>query len=229
MERINEWQYGLQQLVEAQLQAGSLSAVFAVFAVLATHVLGCGGSGETAGAGDSDSVDAAAPDSDPEVVAEPRRQIPEFRAPVLGGGEFASEDLQGRIVVIDFWATWCLPCEETVPELNAFYEAHREEGIEVLGISIDDAGEEVVAEWIAKHAVRYPILLSDVGLAQRFAAPGFPATYFVAPDGTTTAPHVGYLDRADLEASLALVKSYWRAVGSLEAQASPRVGRSPDG
>jgi thiol-disulfide isomerase/thioredoxin len=170
-----------------------------------------------------------APASKPAASAEPRLPMPDFRLPRLGGGELASEDLHGRFLVIDFWATWCLPCEETVPELNAFHEAHREEGIVVVGISIDEGGEEVVAEWIAKHQVRYPILLSDVGLAQRFAAPGFPATYFVAPDGTTGAPHVGYLDRGDLEASLARVQAYWSSVSGLEAQASPRVGRSPDG
>jgi len=137
-------------------------------------------------------------------------------------------DLRGRIVVLDFWATWCLPCLETIPELNAFYDAHREEGIEVFGISVDQDGEEVVAEWVAEHGVRYPILLADIGLAQRFAAPGFPATYFVAPDGTMGAPLLGGLDRADLEQSLAGVRAYWKAVGTLEAQASPRGGRSPD-
>jgi thiol-disulfide isomerase/thioredoxin len=176
----------------------------ALLGVLPLFAGGCG-SGDQAAMGST-------PDEGGEAaMAAERRPAPDFRLPRLGGGEVAFDDLRGRIVVIDFWATWCLPCEETVPELNAFYDAHREEGVEVIGISIDEEGEDVVAEWIARHGVRYPILLGDVGLAQRFAAPGFPATFFVAPDGTITDPHVGYLDRGDLEQSLALTLAYARA------------------
>jgi peroxiredoxin len=195
-------------------------------AATALLALACG----PGGSGDPE-VDAisGAPLDEVAATFEQRRPAPDFRLPRLGGGEIAFEDLRGHIVVIDFWATWCLPCEATVPEINAFYDAHRAEGVEVVGISIDDAGEAVVAEWIEQHRVRYPIALADVGLAQRFAAPGFPATYFVAPDGTIAEPHVGYLDRADLESSLARVRAYWSAVGKLDAQASPRAGRSPDG
>ncbi|MEE2665808.1 MAG: TlpA disulfide reductase family protein [Myxococcota bacterium] len=196
-------------------------------ALLAAGVLaalGCSGdAGEPSDPGGVGSEATAAA-----AIVEPRRPAPDFRQPRLGGGEVALQALRGRIVVLDFWATWCLPCLETIPEINAFYDAHREEGIEVFGISVDEDGEEVVAEWIAKHRVRYPILLADIGLAQRFAAPGFPATYFIAPDGTMADPLLGDLDRADLEQSLARVRAYWRAVGRLDPQASPRAGRSPD-
>lgn len=178
------------------------------------------------GCGDAPSAPVSEP---PELEVPARRQAPAFELPRLGGGEVSSEALAGRILVIDFWATWCLPCEATVPELNAFYQAHREEGVEVYGISIDEGGEQLVAKWIAEHEVDYPILMSDVGLAQRFGAPGFPATFVLAPDGTIQDLHVGYLERSDLEASLTAVRSYWKAVGELEAQAAPRVGRSPDG
>jgi hypothetical protein len=77
--------------------------------------------------------------------------------------------------------------------------------------------------------VRYPILLSDVGLAQRFGAPGFPTTFVVAPDGTIEGLHVGYFDRSDLEHSLAAVRAYRSAVDKLEARVPSSPRRSPDG
>jgi len=200
----------------------------ASFAIALSCVLAACSVGEDADGASAAGESAAAGDTPGQGHTEERRRpLPSFRLATLAGGEVGSEDLHGKIVVIDFWATWCLPCEETVPELNAFYDAHRADGVEVLGISIDEDTESVVGEWIAKHAVRYPILLGDVGLAQRFAAPGFPATYFVAPDGTMSDPHVGYLDRADLEESLARVRSYADAVRRVQAQAAPRTGRFP--
>jgi cytochrome c biogenesis protein CcmG/thiol:disulfide interchange protein DsbE len=140
---------------------------------------------------------------------------PEFFLPKLGGGDVALADLEGKIVIIDFWATWCGPCEESIPVLNEFYEAHRASGVEVYGIATDADGLEVVAPWIAERDVRYPILIGDYELAQQFGAPGLPVSFVVAPDGRVIDRHIGFIEVADLEQSLALVRSYWRASQSL--------------
>ena len=132
-----------------------------------------------------------------------RDLAPDFTLPTMHGGTVTLSELRGKTVVIDFWATWCPPCEFQVPELNAFYEAHGNSGaVEVLGISVDTEGPEVVGEWILDKKVRYPILLGDADLAQRFGALGFPTLVIVAPDGTIEERHVGLIERAQLEEAL---------------------------
>jgi len=129
---------------------------------------------------------------------------PDFSLPKLGADERVElAALRGKTVIIDFWATWCPPCEFQVPELNAFYEAHLEEGdVEVLGISVDTEGPEVVGAWAAEKQVRYPILLGSDDLARRYGAVGFPTLIVVTPEGTVDSRHVGLIERAELEEAL---------------------------
>ena len=171
----------------------SLNRVCALSLVLAV-VVGCGADSEGgAGAGE------------PGVAAEePLDLAPNFTLKDMNGGDVTLSDLKGKTVVIDFWATWCPPCEFQVPELNAFWQAHREDGdVAVLGISVDTEGPEVVGAWIAEKGVDYPILLGDDDLARRFGAMGFPTLVIVAPNGSVDSRHVGLIEHGDLEEALA--------------------------
>ena len=128
---------------------------------------------------------------------------PEFSLPTLSGEIVTLASLRGKTVVIDFWATWCAPCEFQIPVLNEFYAAHREAGdVEVLGISVDeDSGEEVKA-WTEERGVTYPILMGDDALARRYGAVGFPALAIVSPQGEIVVRHMGVVDMETLEAGL---------------------------
>jgi thiol-disulfide isomerase/thioredoxin len=117
-------------------------------------------------------------------------------------------DLRGKTVVLDFWATWCPPCEFQVPELNKLSAAHRERGdVVVIGVSVDTDGPSVVKPWIEKHGVEYTVVLGSVELAERFGAVGFPTLAVVTPDGRIGSLHVGLIEHAALEELVAQIVS----------------------
>ena len=125
---------------------------------------------------------------------------PNFTLLDLAGNSVTLSDYLGKTVVVDFWATWCVPCVYQIPELNTLWEAHRDRGdLVVLGIAIDVDGAEVVGPWIAEKNVTYPILLGDELLAQKYGAPGFPTLFVIRPDGAVNSMHVGLIERDELE------------------------------
>jgi thiol-disulfide isomerase/thioredoxin len=71
-------------------------------------------------------------------------------APLLNGGTFSSEAQKGRVLLINFWATWCAPCRAEMPELDAYYRAHRDAGFEMLALSVDDPADEARVRDAAK-------------------------------------------------------------------------------
>ena len=137
---------------------------------------------------------------------------PGFTLPDLAGREVSLASLRGRVVVIDFWATWCAPCVFQIPVLNEFWAAHRADGVEVLGIAVDVEGSDVVRSFVEEHGVRYPILLGSESLARDFGALGFPTLFVLGRDGRIATVHTGVIDGETLEAAVASARAMPGAV-----------------
>jgi thiol-disulfide isomerase/thioredoxin len=147
---------------------------------------GCPGSAPDGGEGEKSRVSAS--------------PAPEFSLSDLEGNEVRLSALRGRVVVIDFWATWCAPCVFQIPVLNALHEQHAGDGgVVVLGVSVDLDGDAVVRDFAVEHGVKYTILLGDESLAREFGALGFPSLFVIAPDGSVDSSHVGVVDTDALE------------------------------
>ena len=149
--------------------------------------------------------DGGSPTSPANASGRAARPAPDFTLPDLQGKDVSLADFRGKIVVLDFWATWCLPCIYQVPVLNEFWSAHQESGdVVVIGVAIDVEGAEIVAPWIEEHGVEYQIVIGDEGLARKFGAMGFPTLAVITPDGRIDSLHVGIMELEELESLVAL-------------------------
>ena len=127
-------------------------------------------------------------------------KLPDFRLErVDAPGSVASADFQGKVLLVNFWATWCPPCRQEIPSLIRLQDLFRDRGFVVLGLSVDQDGREVVARFIAKMKTNYPVALatSDVGRAFGFVL-GIPTSFLVNRNGDMVKTYTGYVSEAQL-------------------------------
>ena len=133
---------------------------------------------------------------------------PDFSLPNLAGQPVRLADFRGKIVIIDFWATWCPPCIFQVPELNKFWKTHQAAGdVMVIGVAVDADGVEVVGPWAEEQGIEYTIVIGDESLAREYGALGFPTLVIVTPEGNVDSLHVGLIEVSELEALIAPFQS----------------------
>ena len=124
----------------------------------------------------------------------------------LAGAPRSLSEWSGRVLVLNFWATWCAPCREEIPMLMASREKYARSGLEVVGIAIDLASK--VSEFAREMRINYPILVADAGgldLMRKLGntAGGLPYTVVVDQQGNPTRRKLGALSRAELESMVA--------------------------
>jgi peroxiredoxin len=121
-------------------------------------------------------------------------------------GERASlSDYRGSVVLINFWAAWCPPCRAEIPDLEAAYRSHGDEGLVVLGINVQDSAQ-LVKPFVQDMGMTYPVLLDESGqLMKEYRAPGLPMSLVVDREGVIQERHIGYLSAEQLADYLAKV------------------------
>jgi peroxiredoxin len=117
---------------------------------------------------------------------------PAFELPDLHGNQVTLADYAGKIVVLDLWATWCPPCRQEIPFLVALYEEHKDEGLVVVGVGLDDGGAGVLRPFVEQNGVTYPILVGNRDVGQAYRLQGIPTTFILDRDGRIAARHVGF-------------------------------------
>ncbi|HEX6947347.1 MAG TPA: TlpA disulfide reductase family protein [Acidimicrobiia bacterium] len=127
-------------------------------------------------------------------------RAPEFQVELIDGGTFdLSRHLdaeQPRAVVINLWASWCIPCRKEMPELSAFADAHPD--VTVIGVAVQDS-ESASRAFAAEIGATYPLALGDDTFEDAYPTPGLPATFVIDGSGRIEVIHHGIVDRADLE------------------------------
>ncbi len=167
--------------------------------------------GAAPGTGLADAGAGAAPrgrSTEPRLIPASRRDpAPGFALPDMDGGTATLRDYTGRVLLLNFWATWCLPCRAEMPWFVEFETAFGDDGFAVLGASLDEAGPDIVGPFLERSPVNYRIALADT--AERLApfAPmnTLPTTWLIDRQGRIAAEHVGLVSREAIEAEIRLL------------------------
>ena len=121
---------------------------------------------------------------------------PDFRLPTLDGAEVSLSQFRGQPMVINFWASWCLPCREEMPKLVQSYEAHKAEGFMLLGVNLTYSDSVPDAQAFASEfKITFPVLLDKEGVVaeKMYQIPGIPTSVFINRDGTIERIQVGVM------------------------------------
>jgi peroxiredoxin len=127
-------------------------------------------------------------------------KAPNFSLKTSDGKTIELKKLEGKVVVVNFWATWCPPCKSEIPGFLEVYKQYKAKGLEIVGISLDETGWKVVKPFIEAYKITYPVVVGDANLARAYGGiEGIPASFVIDKKGNIVTRHVGYLDKASLE------------------------------
>ncbi len=116
----------------------------------------------------------------------------EFALPGPKGSVVKLRDFRGKVVLLNFWATWCLPCVEEMPAIEQLYQRYRERGLVVLAVSEDTEGEKVVTPFLQEHTLTFPVAYdSKMNVAELYQMLGLPSTYLINREGQIVAAALG--------------------------------------
>jgi peroxiredoxin len=130
------------------------------------------------------------------------RVAPDFTRTDLSGNSLSLHRYRGKLVLLNFWATWCAPCLTEIPTFEAWQNTYGAAGLQIVGISMDDDSAPVKRAY-AKYHLNYPVAMGDTQLAQSFGGVlGLPLSYLIDPEGRIVGRYQGDLDLTQLEAKI---------------------------
>ncbi len=134
-------------------------------------------------------------------------KMPAFSLPdVTGGKTVDSRELQGKVLLVTFFATWCPPCMEEVPSLVELQNELARDGFSVIGLSIDEEGPRVVGKLVIKMGINYPVVMADRGTITGFGGVyGIPVSFLVNQNGNIVKKYVGYVPHSVLVSDIKTV------------------------
>jgi thiol-disulfide isomerase/thioredoxin len=108
---------------------------------------------------------------------------PDFTFRTLDGQEITLAKLKGKVILLDFWATWCSPCRESIPHLIQLYKTYQKKGLEVIGINMDRGDTETVRHFAMSMDILYPVVITSNDVERNYGVTGLPTTILIDKKG----------------------------------------------
>lgn len=143
--------------------------------------------------------DATAAPSSASAASSGLPALPELSLTDINGAALRTADYKGKVVLVNFWAAWCVPCADEIPQFIALEKKYQGEGLQVIGFSVEDDAREL-RDFCHQHQVNYPVVPGDLRVADAFGGVlGLPTTFIISRDGRIHGKHEGATNFPALE------------------------------
>lgn len=127
------------------------------------------------------------------------KMAPDFSLQDLEGKPVKLSDLRGKAVLLNFWATFCGPCKVEMPWLIELQKQYGPQGLQIVGVALDDSGKDTIVKFAKNMGVNYLILQGEDSVGDAYGAVGLPATYFIDRNGKIIDSALGLVSRSEIE------------------------------
>lgn len=127
------------------------------------------------------------------------QKAPNFSLKDKDGKTYSLESMKGKVVVLNFWATWCPPCRAEIPDFKKVYSKYKDKGVEILGVSLDHKGWKVIEPFLEQWEINYPVVLGGAEIARDYGnVRSIPTTFIIDKEGKVVEGHVGAMNEDTL-------------------------------
>ena len=121
---------------------------------------------------------------------------PDFTLKDITGKNTTLSSYKGKLVLLEFWATWCPPCKASIPDMVELHKKYRDKGFTVLGVSIDTDPDATakVAQFSSSNGITYPVLIADEAMPLTYNVMSVPTSFLISRDGIVISSYIGYFD-----------------------------------
>jgi peroxiredoxin len=153
-------------------------------------------------------LSCAAPGNSPKAMAGPPRVAPDFSLLDSNGATLTLSDYKGKVVLLDFWATWCGGCKTEIPWYMEFENKYKDNGLAVIGVSLAVIGVSMDTDWktvkpfLAEEKMNYPVVIGNEALLAGYGSLEMPATYLIDRDGRIADYHIGVVNKDQFEGEI---------------------------